>query len=253
MKIMIDAGHGGKDSGAINGRHQESVYAFDIAQRLGALLSSYGVTIGYTRTDDTYIGIRARAKKANEWNADAFISIHLNSADNVNAHGIETLIYSTESAADKLAHTIQSKMIHATGAVNRGIKTRTNLGVLHLTSMPAILIETGFISNSAECAKLALERYRQTIAQAVADGIVQYYKIYAYTPVNQTKSLNVKEEADVPTIYQTKEDIPSWAKETVEKLMANGALKGDENGNLNLEYHMLRTLVINDRMGLYEK
>jgi N-acetylmuramoyl-L-alanine amidase len=177
--IILDAGHGGSDSGAVlrdsNGNviYKESELALGITKKLGALLEKNGIQISYTRTTDTYPTLPDRANQANREGADLFVCVHLNSAG-VSAKGIETLIAGTGGEAEKLAKAVQAQLIADTGATNRGIKERPGLYVLKNTNMPAILIETGFISNPTEAAKLASDSYQQTVANAIAKGICKY-------------------------------------------------------------------------------
>ncbi len=179
-RILLDAGHGGSDSGAVlrdekgNVIYKESVLALDITKKLGVLLEKNGIEISYTRTTDTYPTLSQRADQANAEGVDYFVCIHLNSASAASAQGIETLIYGTGGEAEKLAKSVQAQLIADTGATNRGIKERPGLYVLKNTDMPAILIETGFISNSTEANKLASDTYQQTVAEAIAKGICKY-------------------------------------------------------------------------------
>lgn len=242
-KVFIDPGHGGSDPGACNGAHHEAVYALDIAKRLGTALERKGVKVRYTRTDDTYVPIGARYDAANAWGADAFVSIHLNSAQPA-ASGVETLVYRGTGRAAHLAALVQEQVIGATHSKNRGVKARPDLGVLRGTDMPAILVETGFISNADECAKLATRDYRQAVAEAIARGIC------AWAGINY-EAVQAAKEGNMYTIYKTIKDVPDWGRACVNDLIAKGYLKGDGDGQLDLEHYMLRTLVIGWRAGVY--
>lgn len=175
--FYLDAGHGGSDPGAVNNNLglQEKIAALDICLKLGLLLEKQGANVYYSRTGDTYPTITARANEANKLNVTAFISIHLNSADNKAASGIETLVYSTKGTAYELAGKIQKNMVDATKWTDRGIKARPDLGVLRLTKMPADLIECGFISNDKEATKLFKPEIQDKIANAIADGIIEQF------------------------------------------------------------------------------
>ena len=253
MKLILDAGHGGSDSGACNGAHHEAVYALDIVKRVGKLCQSSGITVQYTRTSDTHVSITKRYQQANTWGADAFVSVHLNSAAQQTASGAETLVYL--QVTHPLACAIQQAVIAATGTKNRGVKARPDLGVLRATNMPAVLCEVGFISNPQECEKLASADYRQCVAQALAQGIctwaaVQYCGNQVPTAGTASTQKTTQEDEDM-TIYETRAQVPAWAVATVDKLIAKGALQGDGSA-LHLEHNALRNLVINDRMGLYQ-
>lgn len=176
-KFYLDAGHGGTDPGAVNNNFSlmEKIAALDVCLFLGELLEAQGAEVKYSRTGDTYPGLTQRATEANNWGADCFISIHLNSADNKSASGIETLVYSTTTPAYKLAEIVQKNMILATGWLNRGVKTRPDLAVLKKTAMPAILCEIGFISNDEQALKLFDEKVQRKIANAICEGVVEYF------------------------------------------------------------------------------
>lgn len=170
-KIMLDPGHGGNDSGAVGPTGlKESNVVLSIAQKLGKLLTANGHTISYTRTGDTYPSINARCAQANNEKVDYFVSIHCNS-NGPTAVGIETLVYSTTGTAYKLAQPVQKELLAGTGDRDRGIKVRTDLGVLKGTKMPAILTEVGFISHPATETKLKTDSYLELLAGAHAKGI----------------------------------------------------------------------------------
>lgn len=244
MKIMLDPGHGGSDLGACNGVHHESVYALDIAKWLCAKLTAQGCIVGFTRTDDNYVSINSRYKIANTWGADTFVSIHLNSALG-NAHGVETLVYSDTGKSAQLAALVQDKIIALTGAINRGIKVRTDLGVLRGTSMPAILVETGFISNTAECARLATTAYRQTIAEAIARGVCTWARITYKEDDNmitqeQFESMYNK----VNPLYTSLAQVPPYWQEEAKALMACGAIRGDKENPIAIRQEELQSAII---------
>lgn len=175
VKVVIDPGHGGKypngDPGAVNGKKHESVAALAIAKKVGAKLKAKGVSVLYTRTTDTAVSLKERCAISNTWKADAFISIHLNAAGNKDASGIETWRYPVGGVTKELADGIQTRLIAATGAKDRGVKTTTTLFVLKHTAAPAALIECGFISNNAEAKKLFTDAYQEKIATAIAEGV----------------------------------------------------------------------------------
>lgn len=173
-KIFLDAGHGGSDPGASNNTIHEKDIALKITLKLNDILKKGGFQTELSRTTDVFIALSERAKKANNFGSDVFVSIHLNSAANKTANGIETLVYENKGTNNKLASSIQNELITATNATNRGIKERCDLVVLNSTKMPAVLIETGFLSNKTEKNLLVTETYQNKIAQAIANGILQY-------------------------------------------------------------------------------
>lgn len=176
--FYLDAGHGGDDSGAINSKFglKEKIAALDVCLMLGEKLAANGATVFFSRLDnDTRPSLSKRASAANELNVTAFISIHLNSAENKSAQGIETLVYHLKGKAYDLAGIVQKNMVAATGWTNRGVKARPDLTVLKKTKMPAILCEIGFISNDAQAQKLFMPETQDKIAKAISKGIVAFY------------------------------------------------------------------------------
>lgn len=172
-KICIDAGHGGKDCGAVNGKNYESIASLSIALKLGALLEKKGYNVVYTRKKDEYLTLAERCNISNKANADAFISIHLNSATNKEATGIETWKYKgCGSTTSKLASSIQENLIKETNAKDRGVKVTSLFYVLKKTKAPAALVECGFISNDSECKKLFDANYQNKLATAICNGII---------------------------------------------------------------------------------
>ena len=169
MRICIDAGHG-FEPGAINGKYYEKVAALSISLKLGAILAEKGIDVIYTRDCDENVELGERCQIANKANADYFISIHLNAATAKSANGIETYAYGTSGKGHELAKAVQKELITKTGATDRGVKS-ANFYVLKHTKMPAILVETGFISNDAECLALFKDGYQSIIAEAIAKAV----------------------------------------------------------------------------------
>ena len=182
MKVTIDAGHGGEDSGArgkLNG-YFESHGVLDIALRLRALLERH-VEVQMTREDDTFVSLPERCRMANEWGADIFVSIHLNAAT-TDADGWEVLTsgsYKSRDLANKVGWRHAAAFPQQT---NRGIKTRGNIFVLRKTDMPAILTEGCFLSNDKENQWVCLPETRQQMAEAICLGILDYFNIDTNTP-----------------------------------------------------------------------
>lgn len=172
LKVCIDAGHGGKDPGAVNGSKHEAVAALAIAKKVGAKLKAKGVTVKYTRTSDKYVTLEKRCDISNAFDADAFVSIHLNAATNTDATGIETWRHRNVGEGTKeLADAVQSELISVVGAKDRGVKTTTSLYVLRKTTAHAVLVECGFISNNEEARLLFNDKYQEKIATAIANGV----------------------------------------------------------------------------------
>lgn len=174
FKVCIDAGHGGRDPGAVNGSKHEAIATLSIAKKVGAKLKAKGVTVKYTRSSDKFVSLEERCRISNQFGADVFVSIHLNAAANKEATGIETWRHQNVGTKTKaLANTVQSELVSAMGWKNRGVKSTTSMYVLRKTVASAILVECGFISNNDEARLLFIDRYQEKLAQAIADGILK--------------------------------------------------------------------------------
>lgn len=173
--IVIDAGHGGKDPGAVFSSVYEKNLNLDIAKRLRKLLVAKGYEVIMTRTNDTFVELTERANIANENNADLFISIHNNSMPS-GYSGIMTL-YSTRDvneslSSKKIAEIVQANMLETMGTKNIGARERDNLVVLNKTTMPAVLVEVGCMSDSKELNQLKKATFRQKAAQGIYNAII---------------------------------------------------------------------------------
>ena len=182
MKICIDPGHTyglnnvNGDPGAINKELgiKESVIALEISSFLGQFLKGDGHDILFTRTTGRAdLTLKKRCEIANRNRCDLFLSIHLNSFSDSSAHGIETLVYNANGGkAYQYAWCIEHEMCLETNAKSRGVKERKDLYVLKHTVMPAVLIETGFISNKAEGLKLNDPVYQRLLCEGIRKGII---------------------------------------------------------------------------------
>ncbi len=172
-KVFIDPGHGGKDPGAVVGDAYEKTINLDIALKVEALLKAKGVDVEMSRDTDVYLTLSNRAQKANNYSADAFVSIHANAASNLYADGVETFHGPYSITGQGLATNIQTNMVSYTGAKNRGVKSGYYV-VLQEASMPAALVEVGFMTNPIELNNLLTNSYQQSLARAIADGIYKY-------------------------------------------------------------------------------
>lgn len=174
MKIFIDPGHGGSNPGAIgpNGLREADVN-LDIALKLGRILVSWGYEVEYSRTTDKTVSLSARAEMANNWGADYFVSIHCNSNVNPDANGVSTYYLRPRTIAESFALTVNNSLVRQTELKDLGIFS-ANFAVLRLTRMPAILVETAFISNPQEAALLATNSFRQNCAIGIANGIAEF-------------------------------------------------------------------------------
>lgn len=174
--IVIDAGHGGTDPGAVNGAYREADAALDISYLLAEELIKQGYKAIMTRSDNNFIELYDRCKISNYHNADLFISIHLNASTNKSAYGIETWCHPNSIKGNQFACIVQNELIDELKARDRGVKQSAGLCVLKHTKAPAVLIETGFISNDAECKKLFDREYQKEIIKAIIRAIDKFFK-----------------------------------------------------------------------------
>jgi len=168
--IMLDAGHGGQDPGAVYEGRQEKEDALALVLAIGEILQNNGINVEYTRTEDVYESPFQKATEANNAGVNFFISIHRNSfpTDNTSM-GVESLIYNKSGIKLELAENI-NEQLETIGFVNLGVKERPNLVVLRRTKMPAVLVEVGFINSDVDN-ELFDDNFTD-IAQAIASGIL---------------------------------------------------------------------------------
>ena len=145
-----------------------------IAARLYLLLLESGYDVKLTRSCDEFIGLEERVKIGKDFKADIFISIHANSFKSSEVEGIETY-YGKNKESFYLGEAIQDELIYHLGAVDRGIKDGEKFYVLGENSVPAILVETGFLSNKFERLLLKDEHYQKSIVYSILFGIQKYF------------------------------------------------------------------------------
>ena len=154
--VVVDAGHGGKDSGAVGNGYSEKNMTLKIVQSIKSNFdknSSYKVY--YTRLSDWYPSLSYRYKMANEVSADRFLSVHINSSDSSSSKGTETLYKTYKSYAQTLQSSALTGMGYASNSsYNRGLKYRSGLAVLNGPKMTTALVELGFISNKTEASRI---------------------------------------------------------------------------------------------------
>lgn len=172
--VIIDAGHGGEDPGAVYMGRREKDDALALALEVGEKLEEAGVGVVYTRTNDVYDTPLEKARIANRSGADYFVSIHRNAMPVPgSASGIEVLVYEDYGTPAALAENI-SRELEKTGLTDLGVKERPGLIVLRRTRMPAVLVEAGFIDNERDNA--FFDENLERMAQAIADGVLDTIK-----------------------------------------------------------------------------
>ncbi len=196
--VCLDAGHGGADTGERSGGIEEKKYTLLLAQELGGQLTRAGFNVVMTRTKDVKVELSARADIARRRRADLFVCLHFNSSpvDRNEVKGIETYCLTPAEASSSnangrtgdtsrlkangndeknllLAHQLQKSLLRGLPAEDRGVK-RARFQVLREATMPAVLIEGGFMSHPVEQKKILDPAYRRQMARAIVDGILAY-------------------------------------------------------------------------------
>lgn len=199
--ILVDAGHGGSDGGAVAGGVIEKNLALQIARRVVSLLEKDGrFRVEMTRRDDTFVELEDRAKMANDLDVALVVSVHLNSVDlrkkNAElANGVETWFAwpkpigvmlaekvkfgmpsgqrFVDERGELLAQRVQAAVCEATGARDRGVKNKGHL-VTKLVGAPSIIVECGFLTNPAEAGRLKDSGYQERTARGIARGVFSY-------------------------------------------------------------------------------
>ncbi|MED0901769.1 N-acetylmuramoyl-L-alanine amidase [Bacillus nitratireducens] len=189
--IIIDPGHGGIDSGNPGYYEKESKTVLDVSLRLQKIFEKKTpFTVLFTRTDDTRPGtsgpdsLKKRVEFAQQNNGDIFVSIHANGSELKNGQGTETLYYDSARArvtnpnveeSRLLAEKIQKRLVNALGTKDRGAKHQ-DLYVTRENTMPAVLTELAFVDNKSDADKIATPEQRQSAAEAIYQGILDYYE-----------------------------------------------------------------------------
>ncbi len=209
-KVMVDPGHGGSDAGAIGpAGNKEANINLGVSLKLRDKLEALGAEVRMTRDTDRNVAfpgapqqeeLKARVALANEWPAEVYISVHGNSAENAAAHGTETYhSRNASSASRRMAANVHEEMVSATGFRDRGVKA-ANFHVIKNTHMPAILVETGFVSNAVEEGHLVDPDMQDKMAQAITNGVERTFGLNP--SVDQQSLAETGRVAPPPVEYQ---------------------------------------------------
>ncbi len=204
MKIFIDPGHGGSDPGAVgmNGTRESDV-ALRIGTELRDLLKSCGFAVRMSRETDIDVSLTGRTELANKYGADIFVSIHCNGFTNPAACGSEVYSFPGNAEAQKLSEILLWHICNGLGTNSRGVK-KENFAVLRMSKMPAVLVETAFITNPDEEKMMSEGDFFKKAACAMAKGICEFCGV----------------NADFPT--EVKEH---WAKTYLDSLIRKGYIE----------------------------
>ncbi|CAM4353442.1 hypothetical protein BAMA_15670 [Bacillus manliponensis] len=216
VKVWIDAGHGGHDSGAAGNGLLEKNIVLSIAKEMKRILvNEYGMTVGMTRESDIFLSLSQRAAKANAWGADIFVSIHCNAGG---GWGFETFRMEgvNDSKTVNLQNAVHDTIMNFFGSTvrDRG-KKQKNLAVLRETNMAAVLTENLFMDN-VEIKKFNDSLFMNGVARAHADGVAKYYgmNVKPSTPKEESYRINIGDfdsiEWTAAALTKVKETLPDY-------------------------------------------
>lgn len=177
--VVLDAGHGGNDPGAVGYNDSGKAVAYEshinlgITLLVGDKLKANGVEVIYTRDSDTYISLAERAELANNSNCDLFVSVHCNSIDNAEVEGTQVYYHPSSEIGTVLANNIYENVVEGTGLSPKKTQNGSHLYVIRKTSSPAVLVETAFISNEKDRNFLLSKSGQEKMAEAIAGGILE--------------------------------------------------------------------------------
>lgn len=203
QRVVIDAGHGGIDSGAIQAGVLEKELTLDVARRLDLLIRAEGLAVTLTRKGDETVSLAERVERANEEDESVFVSIHFDEGVRAAASGIQTFYAVAQAAppnpaswlplfqkvvnapspsleSQSLAGFIQAALVKQTEAIDRGTRAEQFFVVANVHH-PAVLVEGGFLSNAEDRARITNADYRQRLAEAIRDGIMRYREVAGKT------------------------------------------------------------------------
>ncbi|RPJ34710.1 MAG: N-acetylmuramoyl-L-alanine amidase [Verrucomicrobiaceae bacterium] len=169
--VVIDAGHGGHDNGGQWGKVYEKHLALDTSTRLENILKRMGYQTVMTRRSDYFVSLPQRVAIGNRYKNAIFVSLHFNYTWKEHVCGLETFYYSREG--QRLAQYVQRSLVRQTRTVDRNAKY-ARYYVIRNSTLPAILVEGGFVSNERERERMKSGDFREAIARGVADGIQRY-------------------------------------------------------------------------------
>jgi N-acetylmuramoyl-L-alanine amidase len=217
MKLYLDSGHGGKDSGASGNGLLEKNLNLDICKRIETFLKDYtDVEVMTTRETDIYLTLDERTDKANKWGATAFLSVHINANTSPSPRGFESYIYPNADSATRAFQNVMHQEIYGKiinfGMPDKG-KKQANFHVLRESQMKALLTENGFISNSADAALLKNPDFLNKLALGHVIGLEKFFGLKKARPPSEVGFYQV-----IAGTFSQKENAEDLAK----KLKADG-------------------------------
>ncbi|WP_313528823.1 N-acetylmuramoyl-L-alanine amidase family protein [Anaerotignum sp.] len=244
IKIAIDDGHGNNTAGKRTPAFpdgsfmKENEFNAEVADLLKEELERCGFQVLMVAPEAEDTPLKTRVMRANDWGANAYISIHANAYGSTwnEANGVETWVYEKVGGSEtwRFAEAVHKKLVEATGRKNRGIKRSSDLYVLKATAMHSVILECGFMTNMEEAELLRSDFYRRDCARAIAQGICIFYE-KEYIP----------QEAAERKVYQKLSEVPSFGQGIIGRMIDSGCFADTEK--LDLDYTMVRTFVLWDR------
>ena len=224
VKVYVDAGHGGKDVGAVGiGNVHEADINLTVCKYLQEELKRQGIEVKMCRTTDVFKDLKARTSEANKWGADIVCSVHCNAFSDPSANGTEVFCYKKGSKGEKIATYVQNELLSVLGTKSRGVK-EGNLAMVRDTIAPAILCELGFITNKADCAKVRANE--KSCAIAICKGICKYLGI------------TYKGETKVTNDYSN-----HWGEKAIQSMIDKKIMVGDGKGKFRPDDNITRAEV----------
>ena len=228
--VVIDAGHGGFDRGGIPGqRVPEKTMTLDVAQQLKAVLTAYGYRVVMTRDSDVFVPLGTRVAIANSYPDAIFVCIHFNAAPRRSANGIETYFYSSQSLP--LASAIHYYVAGGAPTPNRGVRRR-GFYVLRKTTIPAVLVECGFLTNAGEAQYAQSSAYQQKLAEEIGRGIRERSLVASTSAANRLAANNTTVPLQ-PFIDQTHYRDPDLVRSKHRKRSSKSSSKSTSSKNKN--------------------
>ena len=226
--VVIDAGHGGFDRGGIPGqRVPEKTMTLDVAQQLKAVLTAYGYRVVMTRDSDVFVPLGTRVAIANSYPDAIFVCIHFNAAPRRSANGIETYFYSSQSLP--LASAIHYYVAGGAPTPNRGVRRR-GFYVLRKTTIPAVLVECGFLTNAGEAQYAQSSAYQQKLAEEIGRGIRERSLVASTSAANRLAANNTTVPLQ-PFIDQTHYRDPDLVRSKHRKRSSKSSSKSTSSKN----------------------
>lgn len=240
VKIWLDAGHGGTDSGATgNGVMEKDVNLTLISAINDFLRDNYdNVETKMTRDTDVFVTLKDRTDRANEWGADFFLSCHVNANDNTAARGFGSYTYTGTSGRTKSAqNVIHAEVLRACPEFQDFGQRQEDFHVLRETKMPALLTENGFVTNTADARLISSRVFIQRLAEAHCRGLASFFGL------TRKETDTVAEPTITGAQAPANDYIGHWARTDIDRVIANNMMTVDENGNFSPDAPLTRAMM----------